>query len=104
MARSGDDQRRGRFGNVEALRCSTDAVLPDQHADQSCGKRPNIRRFEHFLQLLDVVNDAFNIHASQYPLPAPPTRVVPYRLPRASWIRADWEPAPSTQFEAEQKL
>ena len=27
----------------------------------------NVRRFEHFLQLLDLVNDAFNVHASQYP-------------------------------------
>jgi len=26
---------------------------------------PNIRRFEHFLKLLDVVNDALNVHASQ---------------------------------------
>jgi len=26
---------------------------------------PNIRRLEHFLQLLNLVNDAFNIHASQ---------------------------------------
>jgi hypothetical protein len=24
---------------------------------------PYIRRFEHFLKLLDVVNDAFNVHA-----------------------------------------
>ncbi|HEY4843565.1 MAG TPA: hypothetical protein VIH78_16470 [Terriglobales bacterium] len=24
---------------------------------------PNIRRFEHFLQLLNLVNDAFNVHA-----------------------------------------
>jgi len=28
---------------------------------------PNIRRFEHFLQLLNLANDAFNVHASQYP-------------------------------------
>jgi hypothetical protein len=27
----------------------------------------NVRRLEHFLQLLDVVNDAFNVHPSQYP-------------------------------------
>jgi hypothetical protein len=24
---------------------------------------PNIRRFEHFLQLLNLVNDAFNVHS-----------------------------------------
>ena len=35
VARSGDDQCRGGIGNVKALRCSADAVLPDQHADQS---------------------------------------------------------------------
>ncbi|HEY1657955.1 MAG TPA: hypothetical protein VGG14_06395 [Candidatus Sulfotelmatobacter sp.] len=28
------------------------------------GERSNILRFEHFLQLLDVVDDAFNVHAS----------------------------------------
>jgi hypothetical protein len=26
---------------------------------------PNIRRLEHFLYLLNLVNDAFNVHASQ---------------------------------------
>jgi hypothetical protein len=26
---------------------------------------PNIRRFEHFLKLLNLVNDALNVHASQ---------------------------------------
>src|SRR4029077_6798308 len=26
---------------------------------------PNIRRFEHFLKLLNLVNDAFNVHASK---------------------------------------
>jgi hypothetical protein len=31
----------------------------------ACAERPNIRRFEHFLQLPDFVNDAFNVHASQ---------------------------------------
>jgi hypothetical protein len=31
----------------------------------ACGEWPYIRRFEHFLQLLDIVNDAFNVHASQ---------------------------------------
>lgn len=24
----------------------------------------NVRRFEHFLELLDVINDAFNVHVS----------------------------------------
>src|ERR1017187_2473873 len=33
--------------------------------DVACAERPNIRRFEHFLLLLDVVNDAFNFHASR---------------------------------------
>ena len=33
--------------------------------DVAWAKRPNIRRFEHFLKLLDLVNDAFNVHASQ---------------------------------------
>ena len=26
-------------------------------------QRPNVRRFVHFLQLLDVVNDAFGVHS-----------------------------------------
>jgi len=33
--------------------------------DVAWAERPYIRRFEHFLKLLDVVNDAFNVHASQ---------------------------------------
>jgi hypothetical protein len=33
--------------------------------DVVCAEWPNIRRFEHFLQLLNLVNDAFNVHASQ---------------------------------------
>jgi hypothetical protein len=33
----------------------------------ACPEWPNIRRFEHFLCLLNLVNYAFNIHASQYP-------------------------------------
>jgi hypothetical protein len=33
--------------------------------DVACAEWPDIRRFEHFLQLLDLVNDAFNVHASQ---------------------------------------
>jgi hypothetical protein len=35
--------------------------------DVGCAQRSNVRRFEHFLKLLDVANDAFNVHASQYP-------------------------------------
>lgn len=31
--------------------------------DIACGERPDVRRFEHFPQLLDVVNDALNVHA-----------------------------------------
>jgi putative SOS response-associated peptidase YedK len=34
-ARSGNDQCRGGAGNVQALQCPTDEVLPGQHADQS---------------------------------------------------------------------
>jgi hypothetical protein len=30
--------------------------------DIACAEWPYIRRFEHFLQLLDVVDDAFNVH------------------------------------------
>jgi hypothetical protein len=33
--------------------------------DVACAQWPTIRRFEHFLYLLDLVNDAFNVHASQ---------------------------------------
>jgi hypothetical protein len=33
--------------------------------DIACAKRTNIRRFEHFLKLLNLVNDAFHIHAPQ---------------------------------------
>jgi hypothetical protein len=33
--------------------------------DVACAEWPNIRRFEHFLQLLNLVNDSFNVHASQ---------------------------------------
>lgn len=29
-------------------------------------ERSDIRSFEHLLQLLNVVNDAFNVHARQY--------------------------------------
>ena len=31
--------------------------------DVACVEWSNIRRFEHFLKLLDVVNDAFNVHS-----------------------------------------
>ena len=30
--------------------------------DVACAEWPNIRRFEHFLQLLNVANDALNVH------------------------------------------
>jgi hypothetical protein len=33
--------------------------------DVACADWPNIRRFEHFPKLLNLVNDAFNVHASQ---------------------------------------
>jgi len=35
--------------------------------DVACAEWPRIRGLEHFLQLLDLVNDAFNVHPSQYP-------------------------------------
>ncbi len=31
--------------------------------DVAWAEWPYIRRFEHFLELLDVVNDAFNVHS-----------------------------------------
>jgi hypothetical protein len=33
--------------------------------DVAGAERTNIRRFEHFLKLLNLVNDAFHIHARQ---------------------------------------
>ena len=33
-------------------------------SDVACAEWSNIRRFEHFLYLLNVVNDAFNVHAT----------------------------------------
>ena len=39
MARSGDDPCRSGIGNVEALRCPTDEMLPSEHADQSRRQR-----------------------------------------------------------------
>jgi hypothetical protein len=33
--------------------------------DVACAEWPNVRRFEHFLQLLNLVDDAFNVHAFQ---------------------------------------
>jgi hypothetical protein len=40
-------------------------VLSIQSREVTRVQWPNIRRFEHFLYLLDLVNDAFNVHASQ---------------------------------------
>ena len=31
--------------------------------DVGCAEWPGIRRFEHFLYLFDIVDDAFNVHA-----------------------------------------
>ena len=45
--------------------CEHFVVPPIGSRDVACAERSNIRRFEHFLQLLDVVDDAFNVHASQ---------------------------------------
>jgi hypothetical protein len=39
-------------------------VVPSiRRGDVACAEWPNIRRFEHFLYLLDLVNDAFSVHA-----------------------------------------
>ena len=40
-------------------------VLSICSRDVAWAEWSNVRRFEHFLYLLDVVNDAFNVHASQ---------------------------------------
>jgi hypothetical protein len=38
-------------------------VMPSISGRQvTCAEWPNIRRFEHFLELLDLVNDAFDVH------------------------------------------
>jgi hypothetical protein len=39
-------------------------VPPIGSGDVACAEWPDIRRFEHFLELLNLVNDAFNVHAS----------------------------------------
>ena len=31
--------------------------------DVACAQWSNVRRFKHFLYLLDLVNDAFNVHS-----------------------------------------
>jgi hypothetical protein len=49
----------------------------------ACAERPYIRRFKHFLKLLDFVNDALDIHKLSIAKPslqpitnvAPPTRI-----------------------------
>jgi hypothetical protein len=39
-------------------------VVPSiRRRDVACAEWPYIRRFEHFLYLLDLVNDAFNVHS-----------------------------------------
>jgi len=30
--------------------------------DVACAERPDVRRFEHFLQLLNLVDDAIGVH------------------------------------------
>jgi hypothetical protein len=38
-------------------------VVPSiRRRDVACAEWPDVRRFEHFLQLLNLVNDAFNVH------------------------------------------
>jgi hypothetical protein len=36
---------------------------PIRSREVACAEWSNVRRFEHFLKLLDVVNDAFNVHS-----------------------------------------
>ena len=40
---------------------------------------PDIRSFEHLLELLDFVNDAFNVHPQQYSEPALPRHCALWR-------------------------
>ncbi len=40
-------------------------VPPIRRRNVACGEWPDIRRFEHFLYLLDVTNDALDVHVSQ---------------------------------------
>jgi hypothetical protein len=43
-------------------------IMPSiRSRDVASAEGPNIGRFEHFLYLLNLANDAFNVHASQYP-------------------------------------
>jgi hypothetical protein len=41
---------------------------------------PDIRSFEHLLELLDFVNDAFNVHLQQYSEPALPRHCALWRM------------------------
>jgi hypothetical protein len=45
--------------------CEHFIVPPIGSRDVAYAERPNVRRFEHFLQLLNLVNGAFNVHTSQ---------------------------------------
>ena len=71
-------------------------------SDVACAERPNVRSFEHFLQLLNVVNDAFNVHRSQYSESA-----VSPGTPHLGWSGAilRWKDyrtcAPTTRFRME---
>jgi hypothetical protein len=41
-------------------------IVPEiRSGDVVFAEWPDIRRFEYFLKLLDFINDAFNVHASQ---------------------------------------
>ena len=37
--------------------------------DIACAEWPDVRSLEHFLKLLDIVNNAFNVHSEQYSEP-----------------------------------
>src|SRR3954463_11815863 len=42
--------------------CEPFVVPPVRSRNVALAEWPYVRRFEHFLQLLDVIDDAFNVH------------------------------------------
>ena len=54
--------------------------------DVACGERPDIGRFHHFLQLLNVANDALNVHASHHAAEdVQRSNGIPSRFLRSRW-------------------
>jgi hypothetical protein len=45
--------------------CKHFVVPPIGSRDVAWAEWPNIRRFEHFLKLLNLINDAVSVHAPQ---------------------------------------